>query len=548
MSEKIPVEGGLKPEELKSPENPLRLEEISRYQPPSLALHEGKVFINDQPLNDLGNEEMDSLKVSPDGRTIIAHKNDEEYLNKQGYRDSHNSKTVVIDYNPEKKIAKISRQIPESHFEEDIFKTTGDIVGCVKERTENDDVEFHPFINDNQLGIKSGRESLSRQEHVIQIHNLQTDEYVLKNTLAPNKEYPRIKLTKGIFAVNGVEWPALRYKDVYWGGLKVKLDLETGGLFVRGGDKNVATFVSNNKEWSHKFENAGEYNVKNNRASVLADKALFINDQEWANVNWGKPDRENSSFSHYDVGADGTVAASRYCQSENKNHKSMMEVITGDTKGPDNVWKTRLLLARIKAEAGIVAAVGQDTSGSSLLVINDIPQVLMDNVSEIIGLDINKEQKVNLRYKNGIGEIVEQNFSLQPDSAEILKRNEEKNQNESALAELKNLIAEQGLTPAELLKEYARLQKETVDLKNKLEGVHGNLIAAEEKFEKFASGTNQDLNALKLANTQLEQDKRELSKHRVDLKALFAKAQKNILSKNYTIDSDTVSKINKLLP
>jgi predicted nuclease with TOPRIM domain len=172
----------------------------------------------------------------------------------------------------------------------------------------------------------------------------------------------------------------------------------------------------------------------------------------------------------------------------------------------------------------------------------------MDNVSEIIGLDINKEQKVNLRYKNGIGEIVEQNFSLQPDSAEILKRNEEKNQNESALAELKNLIAEQGLTPAELLKEYARLQKEAVDLKNKLEGARGNLIAAEEKFEKFANGANQDLNALKITNQQLEQDKRELLKHRADLKALFAKAQKGVLSKNHTIDSDTFSKIKELLP
>lgn len=551
MAENMMENQGNEKKSFESPEQPLHMEEISRYQPPNIALVEGKVYINDELLSSLENEEMDSLDLSPDGRTIVAYKKSEEYINEKNFRDDHNSRVVIVSYDPDQQISKITKEIPEGHFEKEIFKQTGDVVGCVDIKN-NDKREYHPFINELQTDISANYELHSRQKNIIQIQDYKKDEFILKNTVEPGKQYPRIKLGEGrrdggkIF-INGLEWPDLSGQDIYSGGLKVKLDLETGGIFFRGDDRGGATFVHNNKKWKNKIEHAGEYNVKNNRASVLTQKSLFINDQEWVNDKWGgQEDNDSSYLKSYDVGADGTVAVSRCCRTE--DNKTTMEIISGNAKGPDSIWKTRLLVEKIKAESGLVAAIGRDEAGNSILVINDIPQILMDNVSEVIDLNINKEQKVNLRYKNGIGQFVEQVFSLKPDSPEILKRSQEKNQNESALTDLKTLIAERGMSPRELLEKYPRLEGEVADLNKKYEGMFGNFMNTDKELSALKQKTEGKIDELTGENKRLDRSNQELSRQMSTLKDLFAKAQKGgLLNKNYTIDKDTYSKIEDIL-
>ena len=267
--------------------------------------------------------------------------------------------------------------------------------------------------------------------------------------------------------VNGHVWNSLRGKNI--GNFIMEIDPDAKKVVFR---VDNAVF-EDNVEWGTHFSNHVNF-VTSRFGTVYAvgsDKdqqpRLVVNDQEWVYSKFypdtgqsysGRQEKPKSSdeIENAVVSKNGKVAA--VVHSLRAGNAWRQYVFVGDKAGAQEEWKNTLDIVEdiiIDDESGSVAVFGLVETGKKGMIIDDVSFAIPGNPDKLECFKF-QDGGVVIQYTDALGKKVTQKISLRPDAAEVQERKVKEEQIEQGLTQLRRLMTNAGISPAEV---FARLQR-----------------------------------------------------------------------------------------
>jgi len=351
--------------------------------------------------------------------------------------------------------------------------------------------------------------------------------------------------------VNGVEWNSLHGKsDIYSGGYHVEVDSEGKKVvfYQHGHNQNNAVIV-NDREWNNKFTSIQSatsrfgtvYVVGSKKGGNFNSELLVVDDKEWFFTKSLSPKGQvdtTTSVEKAIAGKNGLVVALV------QSHTGVLltRVLIGDKVGAQKEWKNTLsqgwdATMIVDDENGSVAVFGSLEDGKRGLILDDVKYPLPDNPDKLEYFKF-QDGGIVIQYTNALGEKVTEKISLHEDAKEMQEQIEQQQAVEKGLAELRRLLSERGMSPADAVAFLAR--------GDKLEGENKNLKAGLDRSEKDMAEFRLRVKVNETeATTALQREKkiRESAETRANraeqllgyVKSILSAAGKTTLGDNYKI-------------
>lgn len=466
---------------LEEKEQGYNFQEISRFQFPQVELKEKKLLVNGLEVEGL--PEVDGFYINPNGESIAAYKmptykdraekEEAELRSKDGYRSGvfPGHALYILGYEGENRTKMILKSSEEdAEINERTSQKTKHLIGtknyldAEKNRQQLKIIDGVSYENLRNTGDTDGS-----YENFLQAHGENNSYFINLNNPT---EYVTFKETRDEHEkgeapkINEIRWESLKNKKIYSGGFCVKIDFPNKKIMFAAWDGKE--FIVNNREWNFKAKEWANYGVENGIAYAMTRDTLVLDDKKW-NENPIKSEREEgkeaiSNLKHVSIGGEkGKIAVANECY---LGSKWTNEIIEGDLKGPNKVWKNKIKIEKMIAGENTVVAIGNDQDNHLTLVINDVLVKMKDDIAEIIDLKV-KEDTVIFIYKTAMGEVVNTEYKLFENAEEQEQlRIEQEKQNE-ALHQLTNMIFEQGLDARTFLERYTKNETENIELREK---------------------------------------------------------------------------------
>lgn len=480
-------------------------QELSRFKFPNVELKNRKLTINETSVEGL--PEVDGFYVMPDASSVVAfvQKGDERKLFVLG--------RLPIASGDVNKFEIIKEQ-EDTAFEISKTKKTNHIIGQSSYLVDGGKEKMVPSID----GVKYedlkdcwiSDNGISSKLLIVDV--LDTDKTLLLN---PDNLSQRVTLNRdnNNYKINGVEWLPLKGRNIGYHNFAV--DFENNKILFNAkgtGNNTNYEYFSNGKKWEFSTKDySSKYGVENGFGYVATGDTLVIDDKKWNQnpIVTKSNGNDYSSLEHISIGGkDGKIAVSNQCTLENNDPKGVQsvavwvnEVVEGDSRGPNKVWKNKIKIEKMKAGKNIIAAIGKDAKEKPTLLINDVLVDMKDDIAEFLDLNI-QEDKAVVKYKTALGEVVSMKYGLEENSAEYEQMRVEKAKREESLNFLANFLFDNKLTPELIMKQLQAGEKLQQELdKTKLEKQEYNNLWTEERQKNILN--NSTIEKLKLENTRL---------------------------------------------
>jgi len=295
------------------------------------------------------------------------------------------------------------------------------------------------------------------------------------------------KYEDGLIAVNDQVWDSLKGKNIYSGGYLAEVDPDGKKVVFHTADDRNNVVIINNVEWRTRFDRihfaASRFGIVYAVGSRKdQEPMLVVDDKEWVypkfkySKSFGDqaPRETSGRVDNAIVGKSGQVAVA--ISSPHAGNAWQEYVLVGDKVGAKEQWKNtlgRIDDIIIDDESGSVAVFGV-SDDKKIIIIDDIPFAIGGNPGKLEHFKF-QDGGVVIQYTDALGEKVTEKILLRSDAPEIQKKRAEQEAADSALLELRILLAKQGISPTDIAsrlkgaEDLDRKTKEIDQLRNALD-------------------------------------------------------------------------------